>query len=51
VQDGRLVIKQVVEVRHGTPLFLAWPTQHRGEALTWLLNRLEDASWREGLLA
>jgi len=51
VLEGRLVIKQVVEARHGTPLFLAWPTQHRGEAMAWLLSRLDDAAWRESLLA
>jgi len=51
VLEGRLVIKQVVEARHGTPLFLAGPTQHRGEAMAWLLSRLDDAAWRESLLA
>jgi DNA-binding transcriptional LysR family regulator len=51
VIDGKLVIKKVVEVRNGTPLFLAWPTQHRGEAMAWLLNRFDEANWRENLLA
>ena len=51
LQAGRLVIKQVVEARQGTPLSLAWPTQHRGEALAWMLKQFDDAAWREDLLA
>ena len=51
VQTGRLLIKQVVEARVGTALFLAWPTQHRGKALAWFVERLDDPALRESLLA
>lgn len=51
VQAGRLVIKQVVEPRVGSPLFTAWRTSHHGKALAWFLERLDDPAVREGLLA
>ena len=51
VQAGRLVIRQVVEARTGTPLFIAWRTAQRGKALAWFLERLEEPSLRESLLA
>jgi DNA-binding transcriptional LysR family regulator len=51
VQAGRLVIRQVVETRIGTPLFIAWRTAQRGKALAWFLQRLEDPALRESLLA
>ena len=51
VQTGRLVIRQVVETRMGTPLFIAWRTAQRGKALAWFLEHLEDPALRESLLA
>ena len=51
VQAGRLVIRQVVETRLGTPLFIAWRTAQRGKALAWFLERLEEPALRESLLA
>jgi DNA-binding transcriptional LysR family regulator len=51
LQAGRLVIRQVVEPRLGTPLFIAWRTVQRGKALAWFLERLEDPALRESLLA
>jgi len=51
LQAGRLVIRQVVETRIGTPLFIAWRTAQRGKALAWFLERLEDPALRESLLA
>jgi len=51
VQAGRLVIKQVVETRPGTPMFLAWRTAHRGKALAWFVERLDEPAFREGLFA
>jgi DNA-binding transcriptional LysR family regulator len=51
VQAGRLVIRQVIETRIGTPLFIAWRTAQRGKALAWFLERLEDPALRESLLA
>jgi DNA-binding transcriptional LysR family regulator len=49
VQAGRLVIKRVVEARPGTPLFLAWRTAHRGKALAWFVDHLDEPAFREGL--
>lgn len=51
VRAGRLVIKQVVEPRVGSPMFTAWRTSHHGKALTWFLDRLDDPAMRESLLA
>jgi DNA-binding transcriptional LysR family regulator len=51
VQASRLLIRQVVETRIGTPLFIAWHTAQRGKALAWFLERLEDPALRESLLA
>jgi len=51
VQEGSLVIRRVEEPRPGSPLFLAWRSQHRGEALAWFLKQLEDTALRESLLA
>lgn len=51
VQAGRLLIKQVVESRVGTTLFIAWRTQHHGKALAWFVEHLEDPALRESLLA
>lgn len=51
VQAGRLMMKQVVEARHGTPLFIAWRTAQRGKALAWFLERLDEPALRESLLA
>jgi len=47
VQAGRLLIRQVVETRIGTPLFIAWRTAQRGKALAWFLERLEEPALRE----
>ena len=51
VQAGRLLIRQVVETRLGTPLYIAWRTAQRGKALAWFLDRLEEPALRESLLA
>jgi DNA-binding transcriptional LysR family regulator len=51
VQSGRLVIRQVVETRLGTPLYIAWRTAQQGKALAWFLERLEQPALREILLA
>ena len=51
VQAGRLIIKQVVESRVGSTAFIAWHTQHRGKALAWFIERLDDPTLRESLLA
>lgn len=51
VQAGELLIKQVAEPRVGTPLFLAWRSQHGGRSLAWFLEQLDDPATRESLLA
>jgi DNA-binding transcriptional LysR family regulator len=51
VQAGRLVIKEVVETRVGSPLFTVWHTAHHGRALAWFIERLDEPAVREGLLA
>ena len=39
---GRLVVKQVEEKKDAGEVFLAWPTGHKGKALQWFLDNLED---------
>jgi len=51
VQTGKLVVKQVEEPRHDTTLYLAWRQQHRGKALSWLIERLREPALRDSLLA
>jgi len=51
VQAGRLVIRQVVEPRVSSSLFVAWRTSHHGKALKWFLDRLDDPAVRQSLLA
>jgi DNA-binding transcriptional LysR family regulator len=51
VQTGALVIKQVEEARPGSPLYIAWRSQQRGESLAWFLKRLDEPALRESLLA
>lgn len=48
---GRLVILQTEEPKVTTPIFLAWHTRHKGNALSWFVQRLrEDADWLERAL-
>ena len=51
VNGGRLVVKQVLEAKAGSPVFIAWRTADNGRALRWFLDRLEDKQLRESLLA
>jgi DNA-binding transcriptional LysR family regulator len=51
VQAGQLVMRQVVEARMGSPIYIAWRHQHRGQALAWFLEQLDDPRVRESLLA
>lgn len=41
---GRLRIKQVEEAKPGLALFIAWPTNHKGRALSWFVDQLSKAS-------
>lgn len=48
---GRLVIKQTEEPKVSAPIYLAWRTQHKGNALQWFAQRLErDPRWLERAL-
>ncbi len=50
-QAGRLRIKEVLEPRPSTPIFVAWPSAQKGKALAWLLKRLVDEEMRRALLS
>lgn len=51
VAAGRLVVKRVVETPAEAQLLIAWRTAHKGKALQWFLDRLEDPTVRASLLA
>lgn len=51
VAAGKLVVKQVLEPKAGSPVFIAWRTADNGKALRWFLGRLDDKMLRECLLA
>jgi DNA-binding transcriptional LysR family regulator len=51
VATGRLVVKQVLEAKAGSQVFIAWRTADNGKALRWFLKRLEDKQLLESLLA
>jgi len=51
VNSGRLVVKQVLEAKAGSPVFIAWRTADNGKALRWFLERLDDKALLESLLA
>jgi DNA-binding transcriptional LysR family regulator len=51
VAAGRLVVKQVLEPKAGSPVFIAWRTADRGKALRWFLDRLDDKALLDSLLA
>ncbi len=51
VAAGKLVVKQVLEPKAGSPVFIAWRTADNGKALRWFLNRLDDKQLLESLLA
>jgi DNA-binding transcriptional LysR family regulator len=50
IAAGRLVVRQTVEPRLETPLYLAWRTAHRGKALQWFTARLQRPKALEHLL-
>lgn len=48
---GRLVIKQVEELRPNQLVSIAWRTANRGKALAWFLKRLDDPALLASLIA
>jgi DNA-binding transcriptional LysR family regulator len=50
VAAGRLVVKQVEDLRPNQQIFIAWRTANRGKALEWFLKRLEDPALLSALL-
>lgn len=51
VAAGKLVVKQVLEPKAGSQVFIAWRTADNGKALRWFLDRLDDKALLESLLA
>lgn len=47
---GRLVLREVAEPKPDAPMHLAWRHEHRGKALDWLVERLQEESLRRALL-
>jgi DNA-binding transcriptional LysR family regulator len=50
VAAGRLVVKQVEDLRPNQQIFIAWRSANRGKALAWFLKRLEDPALLASLL-
>jgi DNA-binding transcriptional LysR family regulator len=48
---GRLVARRVVEPQPDTQIFIAWRSAHRGKALEWFLERLEEPQLLARLLS
>jgi DNA-binding transcriptional LysR family regulator len=48
---GRLVIKQVEDLRPNQQVSIAWRTANRGKALDWFLRRLDDPALLASLIA
>jgi len=51
VAAGKLLVKQVLETKAESQVFIAWRTADSGKALRWFLNRLDDRQLLESLLA
>lgn len=50
IEAGRLIPKTVEEPKPAMPVYLAWRTAHRGKALRWFLDHLDDAAVRDSLM-
>ncbi len=50
VAAGRLIIKQVEEVKPPLPLYIAWRSNQPGKALEWFLQRLVEPGFAARLL-
>lgn len=51
VAAGRLVVRQLEEIRSPARLSIAWRARQKGKALAWFLRELEKPEVRAGLLA
>jgi len=49
-ETGRLVLREVAEPKPDAPMHLAWRHEHRGKALDWLVERLQEETLRRALL-
>lgn len=49
VAEGTLIIKQTMEAKTDTALFVAWRSIDRGKALRWWLKRIEDPAFTDRL--
>jgi DNA-binding transcriptional LysR family regulator len=50
IKAGRLVAKEVDEIKPAGNLYYAWRSREKGKALRWFLQRLEDQDVRASLL-
>ena len=50
IKAGRLVSKEVDEIKPAGNLYYAWRSREKGKALRWFVNRLEDQETRASLL-
>jgi len=50
IKAGKLVAKEVDEVKPSGNLYYAWRSREKGKALRWFLQRLEDQDVRAALL-
>jgi DNA-binding transcriptional LysR family regulator len=51
VAAGRLVVKQVEDLRPNQQVSIAWRTANHGKALAWFLRRLDDPALLASLVA
>jgi len=51
IEAGTLVPRTPEEPKSSIPIYLAWRTGHRGQSLSWFLERFEDPVLRDSLLA
>ena len=50
VKAGRLVVKEIEDIKPAGNLYYAWRSQEKGKALRWFLKRLESQDARSELL-
>jgi len=51
VTAGKLVIKQTDEGRLSSSLYMAWRGAHKGKALAWWVQQVQEKGWLERAMA
>lgn len=51
IQDGQLIIKEVTKKRPLSQLSIAWNIEKAGNAMNWLVKRLQDYKQKQALFA